>query len=111
MKNAKIVPLVGLLVTGAIIIYGFGVGDFWSEGMTLLAMPWGIVTLVDLYTGFALFSGWILYREKSLGRAAIWIILLLILGFFLGCIYVLMAFQASQGNWKRFWLGQRWQDG
>ncbi len=32
----------------------------------LLAMPWGIVSLVDLYVGFALFSIWIVYREKAI---------------------------------------------
>lgn len=110
MKIAKILLVIGLLATGGIIVYGFIVGDILAEGFVLLSMPWGLVTLVDLYTGFFLFSGWILYREKSMGRAAIWIITLMIMGFFLGCVYALIALQKSEGNWRRFWLGDRWQD-
>jgi hypothetical protein len=110
MNTAKIIPIVGFLATGGIILYALTVGDIWAEGLQLLSMPWGIVSLVDLYTGFILFAGWIAYREKSIGRAAIWIILLLILGFFLGCIYAFVAFQTSNGSWRRFWLGHRWQD-
>jgi hypothetical protein len=36
----------------AVLIYGFTVGDFAMEGKQLLSMPWGIVSLVDLYVGF-----------------------------------------------------------
>lgn len=110
MKIAKTISLLCLLATGGIITYAFIVGDFSAEGGVLLSMPWGIVSLVDLYTGFVLFSGWIIYREKSIGRSVVWIILLMLLGFFLGCIYVLVALQTSGGNWQRFWLGHRWQD-
>lgn len=66
MKLAKIISLLGVLAMTAVLIYGFTVGDFSGEGSQLLSMPWGIVSLVDLYTGFVLFSGWIIYREKSL---------------------------------------------
>ena len=66
MKIAKIIALLGLLAMTGILIYGFTVGDFAAEGSKLLAMPWGIVSLVDLYVGFALFSCWIVFREKSL---------------------------------------------
>jgi hypothetical protein len=69
-------------------------------------MPWGIVSLVDLYTGFILFSGWIIYREKSLLNAIPWVIAMLVLGFFTGALYAFIALQSSQGDWKKFWLGQ-----
>ncbi|MEM7344277.1 MAG: DUF1475 family protein [Chloroflexota bacterium] len=107
MNIAKIVALIGFLVTTAVIIYGFVAGDFSAEGGLLISMPWGIVTLVDLYTGFFLFSGWIIYRENSLVRSIVWIVPLLTLGFGWGCIYVLVALQTSGGDWPRFWLGQR----
>lgn len=48
MKIAKFISLLGLLAMTGILIYGFTVGDFASEGAKLLAMPWGIVSLVDL---------------------------------------------------------------
>ena len=65
MKIAKLIALAGLLAMTAILVYGFTVGNFSAEGAKLLAMPWGIVSLVDLYVGFALFSGWIVFREKA----------------------------------------------
>ncbi len=72
MKIAKIISLLGVIAMTAVLIYGFTVGDFLREGSQLTAMPWGIVSLVDLYTGFILFSGWIIYREKSLPVAILW---------------------------------------
>ena len=56
MKLAKAIALLGLLAMTAVLIYGFTAGDFLAEGSRLLEMPWGIVSLVDLYVGFILFS-------------------------------------------------------
>jgi hypothetical protein len=36
---------------------------------------------VDLYVGFVLFSGWIVYREKAWLPSVIWVIAMMILGF------------------------------
>lgn len=107
MKLAKLVATLGVLAMGGILVYAFLVGDFAAEGSQLTSMPWGIVSLVDLYVGFALFAGWIIYREKSPLRAAVWVSLLMVLGFFIGSLYTLVALYASQGDWTRFWLGQK----
>ena len=106
MKIAKAVALLGLLAMTGILIYGFTVGDFSGEGKVLLSMPWGIVSLVDLYVGFILFSGWIVYREKSLVRSIVWIFFMMVLGFFTASLYTLIALQTSGGDWKRFWMGK-----
>jgi hypothetical protein len=90
----------------AVLIYGFTVGDFFAEGSQLMSMPWGIVSLVDLYTGFILFSAWIIYREKSLLVAILWTIAMMVLGFFTASLYALINLYASQGDWKKFWLGK-----
>ena len=108
MKIAKIVATLGLLAMTGVLVYGFTVGDFSGEGSVLLSMPWGIVSLVDLYVGFTLFSGWIVYREKSLVRSVVWVLLMMVLGFFTASLYTLIALYTSGGNWKRFWLGNRW---
>jgi len=92
---------------GGILLYAFTNGSFGAEGKELLSMPWGVVSLVDLYVGFTLFSGWIVYREKSLVRSAIWVVLMMVLGFFTASLYTLIALQTSQGDWKRFWMGHR----
>lgn len=107
MKLVKFVAILGLLAMTAILTYAFTKGDFSSEGSQLLSMPWGIVSLVDLYTGFSLFSLWIIYREKSLLRALVWIFFIMTLGFFTGSVYTLLAIYTSQGNWERFWKGSR----
>jgi hypothetical protein len=106
MKIVKIITLLGTLAMTGIIIYAFTAGNFNTEGQKLLSMPWGIVSLVDLYTGFILYSCWIIYREKSLLTALIWVFFMLTLGFFTGSLYAFITLQTSQGNWKRFWLGK-----
>jgi hypothetical protein len=107
MKIAKIIALLGLLAMTGILIYGFTVGDFASEGAKLLAMPWGIVSLVDLYVGFALFSCWIVFREKALLPSLIWVVLMMVLGFWAGALYTFIALQTSGGDWQRVWFGKR----
>jgi hypothetical protein len=106
MKTGKLVSIIGLLAMTAVLIYGFTIGDFAGEGSTLLKMPWGIVSLVDLYTGFMLFSGWIIYREKSLLAAIVWTVAMLTLGFWAGSLYALIALIRSEGDWRKFWLGK-----
>lgn len=106
MKLAKIVSILGVLGMTAALVNGFTRGDFSGEGSQLLAMPWGIVSLVDLYVGFILFSGWIIYREKSLPVAILWTIAMMILGFFTGSLYAFIALQTSGNDWRKFWLGK-----
>lgn len=107
MKAAKITALLGLLSMTAVLIYGFTAGDFASDGSQLLKNPWGVVSLVDLYVGFSLFSLWIIYRERSLFQALIWVILMMTLGFFTGALYTALALWKSGGSWESFWMGHR----
>jgi len=107
MKIAKVVTLLGALLMAGVIGYAFRTGDFGAEGAKLLAMPWGIVSLVDLYTGFTLFSGWIIFREKSLPVTLLWIVAVMTLGAFAMSLYAFLALQTSGGDWKKFWLGKR----
>jgi hypothetical protein len=106
MNTAKLISILGILAMTAVLIYGFTVGDFSAEGSQLLSMPWGIVSLVDLYTGFILFSGWIIYREKSLPIAILWTLAMMVLGFFTASLYVFLTLLKSNGDWKQFWLGK-----
>lgn len=107
MKLAKVISLLGLLAMTAVLIYGFTVGDFGTEGARLLAMPWGIVSLVDLYVGFILFSCWIVYREQALLPSIFWVVLMMVLGFWTGALYTFLALQKSRGDWRLFWMGKR----
>ena len=90
-----------------VLTYGFTIGDFSGEGSVLLSMPWGIVSLVDLYVGFILFSCWIVYRERSWPITVIWVILMMVFGFLTASLYVYIALHRSGGDWRRFWMGCR----
>ena len=107
MKIAKIISLLGLLAMTGILIYAFTQGDFGAEGSILTGMPWGIVSLVDLYVGFALFSAWIVFREKAVLPSVVWVILMMVLGFWTGALYTFIALQTSGGDWQRFFYGKR----
>ncbi|MAT41000.1 MAG: hypothetical protein CL609_01575 [Anaerolineaceae bacterium] len=106
MKIVKIISILGVLGMTIALLNGFINGDFLTDGGNLLQNPWGIVSMVDLYTGFILFSVWIAYREKSILRSIIWIFFIMTLGFFTGSIYMLIAAFTSQNDWKQFWMGK-----
>jgi hypothetical protein len=110
MKIAKFIALAGLLAMTIVLIYGFTAGDFSAEGARLLDMPWGIVSLVDLYVGFILFSCWIVYREKAVLPSILWVLLMMVLGFWAGALYTFLALQTSGDNWMHFWHGKRFTE-
>jgi hypothetical protein len=105
MKISKLIALLGLLAMSAALVYGFTVGDFFADGALIVANPWGIVSLVDLYTGFVLFGAWIYYREANKLIALVWIAILMVLGFWLASLYVLIQLYKSNGNYSKFFLG------
>src|SRR3989337_827506 len=106
MRIVKILSTLGLLAMTAVLIYGFSVGNFGSDGARLLSNPWGIVSMVDLYTGFTLFSAWIVFREKSIPMSIAWVVLMMVLGFFTASLYVFLAASNSKGDWAKFWMGK-----
>lgn len=107
MKWVTAIALLGLLAMSAVLIYGFTAGNFNAEGGQLMGMPWGIVSLVDLYVGFSLFSCWIVFRERAWLPSIIWVVLMMVLGFWAGALYTLIALRSSGGDWRRFWMGKR----
>ncbi len=98
---------VGVLVMAVAIGYALLAGNLWGEARVLFDYPWFHVSMIDLYTGFLLFGGWIVSRERSRGVAAIWIVLLLTLGNLAACAYALAAAISARGDWNLFWLGKR----
>lgn len=107
MKIAKIVAWLGVLAMTIALLNGFINGSFFDDGSIILNNPWGIVSLVDLYVGFILFALWIGFREKSILSSVLWIISLMILGFFIGSLYVLVTLYKSQNDWLFFFLGSK----
>ena len=107
MKIAKIIAWLCLIAMTVGLLNGFINGDFFEDGKELFNNPWGVMSLIDLYVGFTLFSLWIAYRETSVFSAIIWIVMMMILGFFTGALYVLMALYQSKGDWEKVFKGKR----
>ncbi len=86
--------------------FGLTTGDFPSEASDIWAMPWGRVSLADLYLGLALFGAWVAVREGKAGPTVAWWVGLLLLGNLAAGAYVtLAAFQARDIG--QFLVGRR----
>lgn len=107
MKIAKILAWVGVIAMTIGLMNGFINGNFSADGAMLLNNPWGIVSLVDLYVGFGLFAMWIFFREKNWTARLVWMVLLMVLGFFIGSLYVLIKLYQSHNDWLTFFLGSK----
>ncbi|WP_422485480.1 DUF1475 family protein [Gudongella sp. DL1XJH-153] len=107
MKVARIISWIGVLAMSAALYYGFTEGNFFVDGGMILDNPWGIVSMVDLYVGFILFSMWIFFREKNILSSIIWTIAMMVFGFLTGSLYVAIHLGKSNGDWDKFFLGTR----
>ena len=104
-KLALIFAFLAFIIMSAAIMYGFVIGDFSGEGGYMLTIPWGQVSLIDVYIGFFFICGWILYREATFLKALPWLIMLMIFGNATAGLYIFLALLRGNGNWKAFWLG------
>lgn len=107
MKIAKIISFAGIIAMTVALLNGFMNGSFFDDGSILLNNPWGIVSMVDLYVGFILFSMWMYFREAKPVVAVIWIVLIMVLGFFVGALYVLIALMNANDDWLIFFFGKQ----
>ena len=84
------------------------VGDGGKELRELLSMPWGVVSLVDLYMGFTIFSLWIWLRAEGESKlaAVLWTFGMMGGGFWTGSLYLLMAAFTCGGNVAVLMLGR-----
>ena len=106
MNTAKYISIAGILAMTVVLLYGFIGGDFFEDGGEIVSNPWGLVSLVDLYVGFSLFSIWIWFREENKLYGLIWIVAMMILGFFTGSLYVLYAIIQSKGDKSVLFFGR-----
>lgn len=103
----KIVALSGMVVMATAIAYASWYGDFSREGSLLLEMPWGFLSLVDVYVGFMLFSLWVAWREQSRIIAGAWIVAILLLGNLVSCLYLFLAATNCNGNMYQLLTGKK----
>ena len=104
-RCALVFSLFGFTVMSAVIMWALTMGDFFSDGSKLVRMSWGIVSLVDLYTGFILVSFWIWFREKSWIVALLWTVAMMVLGNFTFSFYVTIHLAITKGDFALFFLG------
>ncbi len=62
----------------------------------LLADRWGVATLFDAYFGFLWFWLWIAYKEHSVWRSLLWLLLLFALGNLAMAAYVMVQLARLQ---------------
>jgi hypothetical protein len=105
-RAALVVAAIVLIVMTVALAYGCIAGSFWSEGAVLMSMPWGVISVIDVYSGGALFTGWIAFRERSWMRTTAWAAAIVLLGNFATSMYAVAAAVDSGGDWRRFWLGR-----
>ena len=88
----RIGALVGAAGLSGLIWWAITTGDFGAAGAWLFNHPWGIVTLVDLYLGFALMAVVIAMVERSWIARLFWIAPLFVLGNVWSALWMLLRF-------------------
>ena len=68
---AQIASALGATLLSTVIVWAAS-GNGTEELRLLVSLRWGVVSLVDLYLGFSLFSMWIWFREARRVVAAAW---------------------------------------
>jgi hypothetical protein len=102
-----LIASVGFVVMSGTIFYAAMFGNFLEEGRVLVEMPWGLVSLVDIYLGLILFSLWVLWREQLSTASLVWVVLIVCLGNVISCLYILNAYRESGSDMLKFWHGSR----
>ena len=80
MVAIRVSAAAGALAMLVAIVRAFSVASFGEDGAVLLDLAWGQVSLLDLYLALLLGWSWIWWRERSLPRAAIWLVATVTLG-------------------------------
>jgi|CXWL01.1.fsa_nt_gi hypothetical protein len=87
--------------------------DVLTAGGELWRDPWGRATLFDAYFAFLAVFVWIAWRERTLLRCLLWLILLLALGNIAIAVYFLVALLTlpPDVSWDGLFLLRRRREG
>jgi hypothetical protein len=80
------------IVFTAVIVWASFRGDFGAEFAAITTMPWGKVTLADLYIGFLLYGAAVWFIEDKLITKLFWVLPIVVLG----------------NAWSLVWVAARW---
>jgi hypothetical protein len=86
------VALLGAGFAG-LIVYAALRGDFGAEFGAITAMPWGQVSLADLYLGFVLYALAVLAVERSWGMRALWALPVFVMGNVWPCVWIVVRWR------------------
>lgn len=102
------IAILGLALLG-LVIWAFSAkpelhGAFLDQFAVVTTLPWGIVSLADLYIGFLFFAVIIFLTERSWLVAALWAAPILILGNIWAALWLVirlphLAKQLSKPDW------------
>ncbi len=102
---ARALAILAALLMAAALVFGFVSGDFGREVRALAGMPWGIVAMIDVYIGLLFFSAWMIFREQSRLKGALWFIAFLGLGNLATAVYLIKALNEARGRVAVFLYG------
>jgi hypothetical protein len=76
----------------ALIVWASFRGDFGAEFAAITTMPWGKVSLTDLYLGFVFYAGAVWLVEEKMATRLLWALPVFVLG----------------NAWALLWVAVRW---
>lgn len=95
MAIARILAgLAGIILT-VYIVWGFMAAPFWESVSVIMANPWGVVTVVDLYTGFILSGILIAVLEPKKRTVPLWVIPIFFLGNVVTAAWIVFRLRAA----------------
>ncbi len=104
---AKIISFAAFLIFLALIIFGVTARDFSAEGSVLLSVFWGKFTMLDIYAAFLVIFIWVVIRERSILKSALWFVLIMLGGSMSICLYLFVALMTSKDDLRILLLGKR----
>lgn len=91
MKGLRTFGIAVAVVMAAVIVWAGIQQPIGENFATITDLPWGVVSLVDLYLGLAIIGVWVVYRESTLVGRLSWIIALVVLGNLAAGAYLALA--------------------
>ena len=89
-----IVAAAALMLLG-VIAWAFFAADFFESFARAWAEPWWVVTLVDLYAGFVIYSAIVWTLEENKKAALLWIVPTYFLGNVIPAAYFIFRFSKA----------------
>lgn len=91
MTALKLIFTLILLTIVGVTGWASGVVAIWDTPREVVTHPWFIATLTDTYLAFTVFWLWVAWREASVPRALLWLLLIYLTGNMAMAVYVLIA--------------------